>query len=189
MVEHIHKKHDMRNVGAIGLINEPLRKFDADTQWMVERYYTSAVDRINGKEKELGVSDNQKLSIVVMDKLWGSGPPAGDYVHSPLFFDDHNYQEDPVRNDYNNDQDGALRYTCEGSRVGDNNETPKFVGEWSMKLNISQHQNEDFFREYFSAQQMQYEKTRGWVFWSWRVDGPGDAVLWSYKGKSVAADS
>ena len=56
-----------KNVGALELVNEPLQNTEnADTNWMVEHFYPSAIDRIRAKESDLGVADADALHVTVM---------------------------------------------------------------------------------------------------------------------------
>ncbi|GME59410.1 putative endo-beta- - protein [Neofusicoccum parvum] len=191
MTEHIHHNTTMRNVGAIELVNEPLREDSPNTQWMVQHYYGSAIDAVRGAEAEIGVDSAHALQIIMMDDLWASGPEAttslSDSQKQGLLFDDHNYQGAPITG-CGGAQQCAISYTCadtpgQGNRV--TGEGPKVVGEWSMKLDQLGGQelaNKDFFKQYFAAQQSQYEKTLGWVYWSWKTEQNFDDYLqWSYK--------
>lgn len=68
MVEQVHNNKDSFNtVGALELVNEPLQNTEnADTNWMVEHFYPSAIDRIRTKEAALGVSKEDALHITMM---------------------------------------------------------------------------------------------------------------------------
>ncbi|KAF4303788.1 putative endo-beta- - protein [Botryosphaeria dothidea] len=190
MTENIHHNSTLRNVGAIELVNEPLREDSGNTRWMVEHYYPSAIDAIRGVENELGIDDEHRLNIIMMDDLWASGPEATSSLSATqrqhLLFDDHNYQGSPIDN-CGGAKSCAISYTCsrksgQGNRV--TAQSPKVVGEWSMKLNQlggQELQNKDFFKQYFAAQQQQYEKTLGWIYWSWKTEHFSDYLQWSYK--------
>lgn len=192
MTENIHHNSTLRNVGAFELVNEPLREDSGNTRWMVEHYYPSAIDAIRGVENELGIDDAHRLNIIMMDDLWASGPEATSSLSATqkqhLLFDDHNYQGSPIDN-CGGAKSCAISYTC-SSKSGQGNrvtaQSPKVVGEWSMKLNQlggQELQNKDFFKQYFAAQQQQYEKTLGWIYWSWKTEHFSDYLQWSYKGK------
>ncbi|KAF2140295.1 glycoside hydrolase family 5 protein [Aplosporella prunicola CBS 121167] len=182
-----------KNVGAIGVINEPkFNTIDGDTKWMVEHYYGSAIDSIRNVEASRGVSGNSRLHIMLMDDLWGSGSrdPTSSLTagqKSFLLFDDHNYQEGPTSG---KDAAGIIAYAC-----GDNRVTAlepgntKVVGEFAMALSQSsglrpETNYKSFYQSYFAAQQWQYEKTNGWVFWTWKTDQRdlGNWLQWSYSG-------
>lgn len=68
IVENIHNNSDaFQTVGALELVNEPLQNTeDGDTNWMVEHFYPTAIDRIRAKEAGLGVSSTDALHITMM---------------------------------------------------------------------------------------------------------------------------
>jgi len=68
MVEQIHNNQEAyKTVGALELVNEPLQNTEnGDTNWMVEHFYPSAIDRIRAKESSLGVKSGDALHITVM---------------------------------------------------------------------------------------------------------------------------
>jgi glucan 1,3-beta-glucosidase len=59
-------------------------------------------------------------------------------------------------------------------------ELPTLVGEWSLSLpyhamsGLSSVQKESTTRGYAGTQLLNYEATRGWFFWSYKLDGPSD---------------
>ncbi|OJD33058.1 glucan endo-beta-glucosidase b [Diplodia corticola] len=188
-----------RTVGAIGLLNEP--KFnspnDPDIRWTTEHYYGSAISAVRAAEANLGIAPTSRsaLSITIMDDLWhdlsGATDPAAHLTAAQktgLLFDDHNYETVPVRG---MTPAQVVAYACgDDRRTGLQGGEKKVVGEWAMSLAQTgagftpEVANRDFWSSYFSAQQWQYERTRGWIYWSWKVQkggGAGEALQWSYK--------
>ncbi len=59
-------------------------------------------------------------------------------------------------------------------------ELPTIVGEWSLSLprrgmkNLSPLQIESVTRAYADTQLLNYEGTRGWFFWSYKLAYPGE---------------
>ncbi|KAK7553995.1 glucan endo-1,6-beta-glucosidase B [Phyllosticta citricarpa] len=198
MTNQTHTNNAFRNVGTIEIVNEPKRVDSGDTQWLVEHYYGSAIDAVTGAEEVLGVADAARLHIAVMDDLWGSGPSPSTALTttqlSRLLYDDHNYQHSPIT-ECGGALVCALSYTCsetvgQGNRV--DSQTPKFVGEWALKLDQlagQEEENREFFEQYFAAQMDMYERTSGWVYWSWKVVGNAnftDALQWGYSNAVTA---
>lgn len=73
MVEQIQSSDAFKTVGALELVNEPLQNTEnGNTNWMVEHFYPSAIDRIRAKESSLGVSDSDALHITVMVSFYHS---------------------------------------------------------------------------------------------------------------------
>lgn len=131
----------------------------------------------------------------------GSGPSPSTALTtsqlSRLLYDDHNYQSEPIAA-VSNTPSYALSYTCadtvgQGNRV--DGQTPKVVGEWALKLDmlagqeVATEENRAFFESYFAAQMHMYERTSGWVYWSWKVLANADfvdALQWGYQNAVVA---
>ncbi|KAK7607913.1 glucan endo-1,6-beta-glucosidase B [Phyllosticta paracitricarpa] len=128
----------------------------------------------------------------------GSGPSPSTALTttqlSRLLYDDHNYQHSPIT-ECGGALVCALSYTCsetvgQGNRV--DSQTPKFVGEWALKLDQlagQEEENREFFEQYFAAQMDMYERTSGWVYWSWKVVGNAnftDALQWGYSNAVTA---
>ncbi|KKY17953.1 putative endo-beta [Diplodia seriata] len=186
-----------RTVGALGVLNEP--KFnnptDADIRWTLEHYYGSAIDAIRNAEAALAVPASAALSVMMMDDLWhdlsGKTDPTKALTAAQkagLLFDDHNYETVPAKG---MTPAQVVAYACrDDRRTGLQGAERKVVGEWAMSLAQTgagftpETANKDFWSQYFSAQQWQYERTSGWVWWSWKVQKGGNAgeqLQWSYK--------
>ncbi|GME33684.1 Endo-beta-glucanase [Neofusicoccum parvum] len=194
----IHTTSSFRTVGAVGILNEP--KFnspsDPDIRWTTEHYYGSAIDAIRTAETALSTTPQAALTITLMDDLWhdlsGSTDPAAHLTAAQktgLLFDDHNYEQSPAAG---LSPEQVVAYACgDDRRTGRQPGDAKFVGEWAVALGQTgagftpETANKAFWSQYFSAQQWQYERTRGWAWWAWKVEGGerlANWLQWSYKG-------
>ncbi|OQE18733.1 hypothetical protein PENSTE_c017G04825 [Penicillium steckii] len=196
MVEQIHNNQDAyKTVGALELVNEPLQNTEnGDTNWMVEHFYPSAIDRIRAKESDLGVQSGDALHITVMDDKWDSGGnptrSLNDTQKENLLFDDHNYEIYLASK-------ASSKADLINAACGDNRESdvsPKVVGEWSLAFD---NKGDNFlpmtgdhassYSKWFSAQQRQYEALNGWIFWTWKTDeNLVNVEQWNYQ-KAVDA--
>lgn len=121
----------------------------------------------------------------MMGSAWGSGDP-NEFLDDDTFaaYDDHRYLKWDKSVDA--DKDSYIKASCED---GKESESPTIVGEWSLSVKSSvEHdsdwdpsKNQDFYKKWFAAQVIAYEKQLGWVFWTWKAD-LGD-YRWSYKGR------
>lgn len=120
-----------------------------------------------------------------MSSLWGSGNPTeflGDTTSTA--FDDHRYLKWDTSLEVS--KASFLATSCGDDR---NAETPTIVGEWSLSVpdNVewtdewNPNTNQGFYSDWFAAQVQAYERSLGWVFWSWKVN-IGD-YRWSYRGE------
>ncbi|KAJ9285713.1 CAZyme family GH5 [Paecilomyces variotii] len=193
IIENIHSSDDFSNVGTVEIINEPLQNtVNAQTSWLVKTFYPTAIDRIQQKEASLGVSDSDKVHVMTMDDLWDAGGnPTSSLTSSQqerLLFDDHNYESYSISSAQNISD--FVSYACQDNRESAVN--PKIVGEWSLSFSnsgdaftpMTDHVSD--YSNWFSAQQQQYEKLNGWVFWSWKTDLTNNAEQWTYQ-KAVEA--
>ena len=116
---------------------------------------------------------------------WGSGSPS-QYLSDQYFaaYDDHRYikwayppvAENPA---------AYLSTSCNDDRGGN---TPTIVGEWSLSVADDVQWSAEFdptanvawYKQWWAAQVMAYEKQEGWIFWSWKTE-LGD-YRWGYKG-------
>jgi len=83
-----------------------------------------------------------------------------------------------------------LRASCSDDRGGN---WPVIVGEWSLSVHDSAEWNSEFrlnstdavtwYKQWWAAQIMAYEKQAGWIFWSWKADwiGGQNEWRWSYQ--------
>jgi len=188
-------------VGMIQVVNEPQTTRDsggmpqAEKDTLTQVYYPSALRAVRAAENDLGISSSSRLHVQFMDSLWGAGDPASSLpADSAVMFDDHNYVGGAVTATHPNaKQADYMYYTCYlDDRLADG-DTPKLVGEWSLTVNNEystefdwkNEANVPFYRQWFVAQQRLYERTNGWIFWSWRTqlnDPRWDYSYLVYKG-------
>ncbi|KAE8147222.1 putative glucan endo-1,6-beta-glucosidase B [Aspergillus avenaceus] len=182
MTTIVHTNESFRNVGMLEVVNEPVQNADETTS-LRSSYYPDAFRTIRGVERKLKVHRKDYLHIQMMDKLWGSGDPhehlTDDYYAA---YDNHRY----IKWDANVrvSKDNYISTSCR-DRVGSN--WPLLVGEWSLGVpediqetpDWKPFSNKDFYKKWFAAQVMAYEKQQGWVFWTWKTQ-LGE-FRWSYR--------
>lgn len=133
-----------------------------------------------------------------MNSQWGSGDPT-EYLPanaSDLAFDDHRYLKYSPDTSSNVSHDGYLSISCNDNRTGPGDETAAatVVGEFSLSVpdNVqdtadwdpSTDANKDFYKLWFAAQVMAYERSAaGWFFWTWKANL--NDYRWSYRGEHV----
>ncbi|KAJ5497704.1 Glycoside hydrolase superfamily [Penicillium expansum] len=182
MVDLVHQTDEMRNVGMLEIVNEPVRN-KGKASSMRSKYYPQAVERIRAAEKKLSIHPNDYLHIQTMDKSWGSGDPS-EYLDDLTYmaYDDHRYLKwdtsvDPTHDNY-------ISTSCGDKR--DSN-FPNIIGEWSLAVsdtvarssNWDPSSNTDFYGKWFAAQVHAYEQQQGWVFWTWKAQL--NDYRWSYQ--------
>jgi glucan endo-1,6-beta-glucosidase len=121
-------------------------------------------------------------------KSWGSGDPR-EYLPSldHVFFDAHRYLSFDKRVPQN--KQGYIDTAC-ADYMGED----VVVGEWSLAVNSTIKDTPEFtidgqetwYRSYWAAQAQSFEKSDGWLYWSWKCDGRGDDWRWCY---SAAVDA
>lgn len=149
-----------------------------------QNYYPKAWDRIRSTEDALSVPADRRVHIQMMNEKWGSGDPTAHLPDTTFAaYDDHHYIKYVG---LPNSKTAYLNEACTTNRGGN---SPVFVGEWSLSVDSSFENSEewqpkndvDFYRKFWAAQIMSYEKTAGgWVFWSWKTSGLNDA-RWDYQ--------
>ncbi|BBN01800.1 glucan endo-1,6-beta-glucosidase [Marchantia polymorpha subsp. ruderalis] len=175
-----HTNNNYANVGAIEVINEPRPQTSAEKASLVNDYYPTAYNRIRAVEDSLNIAQNDRLHIQMMDTRWGEGNPKQHWGSSPYFalYDDHKYLHwdngvPATRRDY-------MYHSCyDDVGTGSNsNDKPLIVGEWSLsprdednsEFDINRSDAVEFYKNWFAAQLKDYEKSRGWMFWTWKVN-------------------
>ena len=129
----------------------------------------------------------------MMNEKWGSGNPK---AHLPdlwyAMYDDHRYIK---WTDTPKTPAAYLAASCNDDRGGN---WPTIVGEWSISVADSVEWGPEFglgvsgvkewYRRWWAAQVLAYEKQAGWVYWTWKADwiAGREDWRWSYKG-AVAA--
>jgi len=184
MARRIHTTPSYRAaVGMIEVLNEPVSEHDNHDDYrrypapgqvpgLTEAYYPAALRAVRDVESSLGISPDQQLHVVFMDKKWlGGDPRATAAVRNDALvaFDDHNYiglddAKGPV----------LMERTCTDHRQ-EAGEDFKVVGEWSLRsggVNWTDSASREFFTKWFTAQQQMYEEPgmAGWVFWTWKTE-------------------
>jgi len=112
MTNLIHTQPQLRNVGMIEILNEPIQD-TSKTQSMLNTFYptlvsphfklpcsclasltrsSSAYNRIRAAESALSIASNNLLHIQVMNEKWGSGNPNQALTNlNFMAYDDHRY--------------------------------------------------------------------------------------------------
>ncbi|KAI0439424.1 glycoside hydrolase superfamily [Xylaria telfairii] len=193
MTERVHTNSAYFNVGMLQVINEPVHAGDYPSQAadMVANYYPTAWTRIRNREAQLNVADNDKLHIEYMAEAWGSGNPNQNLPDTTFaFYDDHRYYKwDPS---VTTTQDGYISAICSDNRGG----SDLIVGEWSISVadNVQYNAefdirdtdaNNDWYKKFFAAQVHTFEKSGGWVFWSWKCNWIAGFNEWRWCYKSA----
>ncbi|KFY16069.1 hypothetical protein V492_01586 [Pseudogymnoascus sp. VKM F-4246] len=182
MANLIHTDNNYRNVGMLELVNEPIQN-SGQVGTMRSTYYPDSFSRIRAAEAKLNIGQNDLLHIQMMNEKWGSGQPT-EFLTDNWFaaYDDHRYLKWASIGDVSHDN--YIRTSCNDDRGGN---TPTIVGEWSMSVpddvqwnaEWDPNQQPDFYKKWFAAQVISYEKQQGWTFWSWKTE-LGD-LRWDYQ--------
>jgi len=186
----IHTNNNFRNVGMIGIVNEPLQD-TSTTPDLLSYYYPNAYSAIRSAESALGVSANNYLHIQAMNEIWGSGDPTS-YLSNTYFlaYEDHRYVKWDTSVTVS--QSAYLHDACTNNRNSDN-ENPTIVTEFCLSppddvqytSGWDPSTQQSFYANWFAAQINKYEAdTLGWIFWTWKTQ-LGD-YRWSYQD-AVAA--
>ncbi|RDW92243.1 putative endo-beta-1,6-glucanase-2 [Coleophoma crateriformis] len=191
LTTQIHSNAQFRNVGMLGIVNEPVRG-GSQAASMCSTFYPNAYNAIRDAEQALGVHNTDALHVQLMNDLWGSGDPKAAMPSDAtlLAYDDHRYlkwsPDVPVSHA------SYIKTSCNDDRSS-SGEDPTIVGEFSLSVpdNVQWSSGwdpstqQDFYRKWFLAQIGSYEKNAaGWIFWTWKSQ-LGD-YRWSYQD-AVAA--
>lgn len=119
-----------------------------------------------------------------MDEAWGSGDPT-EFIDDIYYiaYDGHIY----LKWAGIETKEAYINTSCTDLL---DDSTPTIVGEWSLSVaddtgwnpDWGPELNTDFYKRWFAAQAITYEKREGWIFWTWKAR-LGD-YRWSYKGLS-----
>lgn len=120
----------------------------------------------------------------MMNEKWGSGDPNAHLTDLTFAaYDDHNYVKyAPVEKT----KDAYLAYSCNDDRSGN---WPVIVGEWSLSVATdiewtdewNPYNHVDWYKRWWAAQVMAYEKVEGWTFWTWKTSGSLNDPRWDYR--------
>lgn len=126
-------------------------------------------------------------------EAWGAGDPTQNLPSTNFAsFDDHRYYKwDPS---VTTTKDGYISAVC-----NDNRGEGIIIGEWSLSVASEVENNDEFgirdrpdqvdwYRSYWAAQVQAFERSGGWVFWTWKCNWVGgfDEWRWCYQA-AVAA--
>lgn len=187
MTQRIHNNDAYKAcVGIIEVLNEPQSDHDTDPMTSAEKdtltqdYYPQALKAVRDAEAGLSISESDRLHVQFMDSLWDSGNPKSGLPSedSHVAFDDHNYvtwtmKPDATQQDY-------IYYSCNTDNRLSNDESPKIVQEFSLTIRSdttkpeefdpNNGSNDQFYKNWWVAQQRLYEQTEGWIFWTWKTE-------------------
>ncbi|KAH8194410.1 hypothetical protein TruAng_011429 [Truncatella angustata] len=177
-----HTRSEMRTVGTIGVLNEPLN-WDSKVSSLLSDFYPAAYKAIRDAEP----SGARRLHVQFMGSLWGSGSPAQGLPagYGDVSFEDHRYLKWDTSVEVSHE--AYISASCGSDRPADG-ETPTYVTEWSLSPpddvegtdGWSKDGQKAFYSSWFAAQVKGYEKsTGGWTYWAYKSD-LGD-YRWSYK--------
>ncbi|OCK83775.1 glycoside hydrolase family 5 protein [Lepidopterella palustris CBS 459.81] len=182
ITNRIHTNANYRNVGMVGVVNEPI----AGQPSLISEYYPTAYGKIRATESSLGVTANSHIHIQFMDASWGAGDPKASLTNTFFVaYDNHRYLKwDPS---VATTQAGYLGASC-ADNVASDGDTPLIVGEWSISpadavqtspaFDIADSANAAFYTSWWAAQVLAYEKQEGWIFWAWKAQLAD--YRWSY---------
>lgn len=212
MTERIHSNENYKTVGMLEVMNEPVHAGDhaAEAADMIHTFYPLAWNRIRARESQLGVQDQDRLHIqfmvckrkrcnekrrlahAVQGNAWGSGDPTSALPSTDFAaFDDHRYYK----------WDGSVAKSKSGyinAACNDRREDGVVVGEWSISVADDVESNDEFgirgrtdqadwYRGFWAAQVQAFEKSAGWVFWTWKCNWIGGFDEWRWCYKSAVA--
>jgi hypothetical protein len=178
MTQNIHQDNNFRNVGALEVVNEPVNagQYPSEAASLISTYYPTAWSRIRAAEDKLNISDSSRIHIQMMNQKWGSGDPNQNLKDLRFaFYDDHRYLK--FSSDIPANRASYLSTSCHDDRSGN---SPVVVGEWSLSVADSAQSDPDFsldasdavswYKKWYAAQIMAYEKQAGWIFWAWKAN-------------------
>jgi hypothetical protein len=183
----IHTDSNFRNVGMIEVLNEPMQGAPSS---LVTEYYPTAYSKIRATENSLNIGPWDLLHIQFMNQAWGSGNPKQSLSNQWFAaYDSHRYLK--WDSSVPQDQGAYIRTSCQDNVAWDG-DTPLIVGEWSLGTPNPPNQveiwpvssNLDFYKKWWAAQVLAYERQQGWVFWAWKVEEVGwqaNNPKWGYK--------
>ncbi|KAF2756976.1 glycoside hydrolase, partial [Pseudovirgaria hyperparasitica] len=182
MTTRIHTNDAYRNVGMFAVLNEPVGGYPT----LTSEFYPHAYKAIRDREQALGITPNNYLHIQYMDRNWRAGDPNEALPADRVFvaYDNHIYPRfDPA---LDTTQEAYLNRSCNEVPNSDGQD-PAMVGEWSIDPtdvvetsdDFDYEDNKDFYAKWWAAQVISYEKTMGWVFWTWKTQR-GHDYRWSY---------
>ncbi|KFH43073.1 Glucan endo-1,6-beta-glucosidase B-like protein [Hapsidospora chrysogenum ATCC 11550] len=195
MADRIHTNQAYYNVGMLQVMNEPVHssEYPSEAADMIAKFYPQAYERIRAAEAKLNVADADRLHIQYMGTAWGSGDPTSSLPSTEgTAFDDHRYYRwDPS---VERSKSGYINAACNDQR-----EDGIIVGEWSLAVAEDVENNDEFsirnasqeqiewYRGWWAAQVQAFERSGGWVFWTWKCNWIGGFDEWRWCYKSAVA--
>ncbi|KAI1175660.1 glycoside hydrolase superfamily [Nemania sp. FL0916] len=191
MTERIHTHAAYASVGMLQVLNEPVHSDNYPWQAadMVANFYPGAWNRIRQCEADMGIAVRDKLHIQFMAESWGAGNPSQNLRETrSIFYDDHRYFKWDTT--VGGTPEAYIAKACADNRGG----SDTIVGEWSLAVaddvqytsafDVRADANKAWYRDFFAAQVHAFERSGGWVFWSWKVDPIAgiEDWRWCYKG-------
>jgi aryl-phospho-beta-D-glucosidase BglC (GH1 family) len=178
MADRIHTNSKYWNVGMLQVMNEPVHRdgYPDEAGNLIWNFYPGAWTRIRAAEKKLGTKDSDLLHIQFMGTAWNSGDPASNLPSTQFAaYDDHRYYKWDTSVAKN--KAGYIAAACSDNRGGQDT----LIGEWSLSVADDVQSNDEFeirnrpdqaawYRSYWAAQVQAFERSGGWVFWSWKCN-------------------
>ncbi|KAF8534504.1 glycoside hydrolase family 5 protein [Trichophaea hybrida] len=194
MTENIHTNNNFRSVGMLEVMNEPVHtwEFPEMAASMISDFYPHAWNCIRAVEDRLNINPHDRVHIQMMNEKWGTGNPNQNLTDTwYAAYDDHRYIK---WSGTNTTREAYLNASCHDDRGGD---TPTIVGEWSLSVADTAEWGEIFtlnrtdaaawYKRWWAAQVMTYEKQVGWIFWSWKANWIGGLNEWRWAYQSAVA--
>ncbi|KAF2205036.1 glycoside hydrolase [Delitschia confertaspora ATCC 74209] len=183
LTRRIHTNLSYRTVGMLEVLNEP----ETGHKDLLA-YYRTAYATIRNAERELQIKVGDQLDVQYMNAGWGAGN-AGSVLkgEAGVVYDSHRYLKwDPS---VKPNKDSYIRASCTDNVAKDGG-MPVVVGEWSLAVadsvektadfDVQTPANKDWYRRWWAAQVVSYERQIGWVFWSWKTE-LGRDYRWNYR--------
>lgn len=126
-------------------------------------------------------------------KAWGSGDPANHLPSTEdVYYDDHRYYS--YDSSIETTKEGYMAAVCDENR-GTNS---ILIGECSISVAKSVRTNSEFeidnrpdqvewYRGYWAAQAQTFEKSGGWIFWTWKCNWMAGLNDWRWCYQSAVA--
>lgn len=201
MTQRIHSNNNYRMTGVLQVINEPVHaaQYPGQAADMLKNFYAPAYTRIRSMEQSLGVKPANELKIQYMGDAWGSGNPT-TYLPSnatDLLFDDHRYYK--WDSSVTATKEGYIEAACSDNRGGND----IIIGEWSIAVADDVSNSAEFaingtgavleaqkewYRRFWAAQVQTFERSGGWIFWTYKCNWIGGIDEWRWCYQSAVAN-
>lgn len=179
-------------------MNEPVHssEYPAEAADMLENFYPAAYSRIRAMERSLGVKPRHQLKIQYMGEAWGAGDPTTFLPANAtgLLFDDHRYYKWDTTVEQT--KDGYASAACSDDRGGND----IIIGEWSIAISDEYENQPEFaigsnstaaqkewYQSFWAAQVQTFERSGGYVYWTYKCNWIGGIDEWRWCYKSAVA--